>query len=197
MVSPKLTTCEFASNPPLFSKICHLFLKSATFLHKSAGFSDTHRSWPQSRNWGVGGGWLGHRSGTHYSRDSLFKGRIIQEFLVGDTSTMHNCCSAQITASVAQWLWKNLKSKILCQTPFNVFILKICLQNCRLEMVTTIYFVISFFWQWHVPCSVVDSHWFHCGSGSRELNQWSSMRILIRIRILVRLLSLKNLNFYI
>jgi hypothetical protein len=27
-----------------------------------------------------------HRSGTHYSRDSLFKGRIIQEFSVGDTS---------------------------------------------------------------------------------------------------------------
>ena len=78
MVSPKLTTCEFASNPPLFSKICHLFLKSATFLHKSAGFSDTHRSWPQSRNWGVGGDGLdigqGHTiQGTLCSRGASSK----------------------------------------------------------------------------------------------------------------------------
>ncbi len=39
MVSSKLMTCKFASNPPLFSKMRHLFLKSATTLHKPAGFS--------------------------------------------------------------------------------------------------------------------------------------------------------------
>jgi hypothetical protein len=60
MVSPKLATCELASNPPLFSKICHLFLKSATFLLKSAGFSEN--SWvlaPKSPLGGWGGGGLG------------------------------------------------------------------------------------------------------------------------------------------
>ncbi len=30
-----------------------------------------------------------HRSGTQYPRDALFKGRNIQEFSVGDTSTLH------------------------------------------------------------------------------------------------------------
>jgi hypothetical protein len=47
---PKLATCKFASNPPLFSQICHFF-------HKSAGFSEKTRGyWPQSCHCGMGGG---------------------------------------------------------------------------------------------------------------------------------------------
>jgi hypothetical protein len=62
---------------------------------------------------------------------------------------------------------KNLKSEILCRIPLNIFILKFACKTAVRKW-SDIYFVVFFCRQLHVLCSVVDLHWFQCGSGSRD-----------------------------
>jgi hypothetical protein len=58
MVSPKLASHEFASNPPAYSKMRHLFLKIHQPFSKSAGFSENSLVLAQKSplGLGVGGG---------------------------------------------------------------------------------------------------------------------------------------------
>jgi hypothetical protein len=49
---PKLVTCEFASNLPLFSQI-------RLFFHKAVAFSENPMVWAPSHHWGWGGEGLG------------------------------------------------------------------------------------------------------------------------------------------
>jgi hypothetical protein len=54
MVSPKLASCEFASNPPLFSKMHHLFLKIRHLSPQTLGFSEN--SWVLAQKLPLGWG---------------------------------------------------------------------------------------------------------------------------------------------
>jgi hypothetical protein len=56
MVSPKLASREFASNPPAYSKMRHLFLKIHQPFSKSAGFSENSLVLAQKSPLGLGVG---------------------------------------------------------------------------------------------------------------------------------------------